>query len=255
MRFVDCSKRGGYNPADKCKQTCLNEYEDKPEPVMCIKRYVDCSRRGGYNPKDKCRQTCMKEKEDLNDVSHKYLEGPETIKLPEKEVKKMEGEVAAFFKMGSAGVKAFGSFIKKQYRTYQEWNQKYKEEPDNLKLQYNKNYYKTRYGQYKKHFAIAEKKDKEENAKRYEVEERKKEAEELKKAELEQSAFEKQENVLMEKLEKAKESKNRDEAIKTMLKEQHTNYQKAIEWAKTAAVDTTLNDRAKAMAKRSAQWE
>lgn len=59
----------------------------------------------------------------------------------------------------------------------------------------------------------------------------------------------------MEKLEKAKQSKNREEEIKKLLKEQLTTYEKAIDWAKTAAVDANLQDRAKQMAKRSAQWE
>lgn len=59
----------------------------------------------------------------------------------------------------------------------------------------------------------------------------------------------------MEEFEEAKESKNRAEAIQTLLKKQLANYKKAIEWAKTAAVDTKINDRAKTMAKKSAVWE
>jgi hypothetical protein len=112
MRFVDCSKRGGYDPSDKCKQKCADDVEKKkeeiPKPIMCVKRYVDCSRRGGYNPKDKCRQTCMNKKEDLTKPKiPKELDRPGAIKLPETEIKKMEGEVAAFFKMGAVGMKAW----------------------------------------------------------------------------------------------------------------------------------------------------
>jgi hypothetical protein len=110
MRFVDCSKRGGYDPADQCKQTCADQNATikKPEPVMCIKRYVDCSRRGGYDPKDKCRQTCVNKKEDKTKPKIPVeLERPDAVKLPQAEVKKMEGEVAAFFKMGAVGLKAW----------------------------------------------------------------------------------------------------------------------------------------------------
>lgn len=77
--------------------------------------------------------------------------------------------------MGSSGIKAFSSFSRKQYRLYSEWNMKAKEEPDNLKYQYNAKYYRTRYGMYRKLFAKHEKIDREANAKRYEVEEKKKE--------------------------------------------------------------------------------
>jgi hypothetical protein len=94
-KYVDCSKLGGYDPSDRCKQTCLHKtsnslntckdncksnakriagsdltkektlyYEcaGKCEGVtsVCNKRYVDCSRYGGYDPNDKCRQTCLK---------------------------------------------------------------------------------------------------------------------------------------------------------------------------------------------------
>lgn len=118
MRYVDCSKKGGYDPKDKCKQTCLadsqKEHKAKPKPIMCIKRYVDCSRRGGYNPKDKCRQTCMKK------TANKYIAPvpkqllrPDVVQVPELELKRMEGEVAAFFKMGAAGQKAWWGFIRK----------------------------------------------------------------------------------------------------------------------------------------------
>jgi hypothetical protein len=112
MRFVDCSKRGGYDPTDKCKQKCADEaekeVEKQPEPIMCIKRYVDCSRKGGYNPKDKCRQTCVNKKEDKTKPKIPVeLERPDAVKLPQAEVKKMEGEVAAFFKMGAVGLKAW----------------------------------------------------------------------------------------------------------------------------------------------------
>lgn len=60
-RYVDCSARGGYDPQDMCKQTCMQK-EVKPVttgPVMCTKRYVDCSKRGGYDPQDQCNQTCV----------------------------------------------------------------------------------------------------------------------------------------------------------------------------------------------------
>jgi hypothetical protein len=55
--------------------------------------------------------------------------------------------------------------------------------------------------------------------------------------------------------EKAKESKNRAQAIKDLLKKQLENYKRAIEWAKRTAVDTAMSERAKYMAKRSAMWE
>jgi hypothetical protein len=111
MRFVDCSKKGGYNPADKCKQTCLNEFEELAAPIMCIKRYVDCSKRGGYNPNDQCRQTCLREEEDQNVFTHKYLQEEGAVELADVEVLKMEGEVAAFFKMGATGAKAWAGFM------------------------------------------------------------------------------------------------------------------------------------------------
>lgn len=55
--------------------------------------------------------------------------------------------------------------------------------------------------------------------------------------------------------EKAKASRNRLQAIKDLLKKQLDNYKRAIEWAKRTAVDTGMSERAKYMAKRSAQWE
>jgi len=136
-----------------------------------------------------------------------------------------------------------------------DWNLQAKAAPDDLKLQYNARYYKTRYGHYKALYARSQKKDMADNKLRYEVEAKKKEAEALKKQELEDAAFEKQENALLEEFEAAKESKDRAVAIQVLLKSQLTSYQKSIEWAKTAAVDTKLNDRAKAMAKKAAQWE
>jgi hypothetical protein len=159
---------------------------------MCIKRYVDCSRRGGFNPKDKCRQTCMNKKEDLTKPKiPKELERPDAIKLNDVEVKKMEGEVAAFFKMGAVGMKAWTSFIKKQYKMYMEWNLKYRQERDNLQFKYRMNYYRTRFGYYRKAFYIAKKKDMELNKKKYEEEAKKKQEAEVKKQEAEKKAFEK----------------------------------------------------------------
>jgi hypothetical protein len=38
------------------------------KPQMCSKVYVDCSKFGGYDPKDKCKQTCLK-KEDTSAVN------------------------------------------------------------------------------------------------------------------------------------------------------------------------------------------
>jgi len=55
--------------------------------------------------------------------------------------------------------------------------------------------------------------------------------------------------------EKAKASRNRLQAIKDLLKKQLANYKRAIDWAKRTAVDTGMSERAKYMAKRSAQWE
>lgn len=233
----------------------MNEFEDVPEAVMCIARYVDCSKRGGYDPADTCRQTCLKAEDDPEEMSHKYLQDVDVIELPELELTKMKGEIDAFFAMGPTGTKAVESFLSKQFRLYMEQNMKAKKEPDNLKLRYNVRYYKTRFGHYKRLVQIAEKADKEANPVRYEVEEKKKHEEEVKAAELEAAAFEKQENVLLEEFEQAKESENRDESINGLLKKQLESYQKSIEWAKESAVDPKVNDRAKQMAKKSAQWE
>jgi hypothetical protein len=52
--YVKCEY--GYDPKDKCRQTCLKK--PKEEQVMCIQRYVKCTY--GYDPKDKCKQTCLK---------------------------------------------------------------------------------------------------------------------------------------------------------------------------------------------------
>jgi len=261
MRFVDCSKKGGYDPKDKCKQSCMadtfekEKIKEKPKPIMCIKRYVDCSKRGGYDPNDKCRQKCKNKTEDKTVVTHKYLDKPDTVKLNDLEVKKMEGEVMAFFKMGAVGMKAWGSFMQKQYKSYMEWNMKFKNEPDNLTYKYRMSYFRTRYGQYKRLYYVAKKKDMVANKVKYEEEAKKKQAADLKKKELEKAAFEKQENVLLEEFEKAKQSKERATAIKELMTKQLKNYQRAIEWAKKTAVDSTMTERAKLMAKRSAMWE
>lgn len=43
----------------KCYDVCAGK-------IKCPLRYVDCKSRGGYDPKDPCRQTCLK-KVDSND--------------------------------------------------------------------------------------------------------------------------------------------------------------------------------------------
>lgn len=103
------------------------------------------------------------------------------IELDDMEVKKMQGEVGAFFLMGEAGQKAWKSFLAKQYKLLQEWNIKRKNEEDNLEYEYNWRYYRTRYGQYRRLYITAEKEDKIKNAKKYEIEEKKKQESELKK--------------------------------------------------------------------------
>lgn len=39
--------------------------------TKCAKMYVDCSARGGYDPQDPCRQTCLKEKGDNDEETCK----------------------------------------------------------------------------------------------------------------------------------------------------------------------------------------
>ena len=59
--FVDCSKRGGYDPKDECNLTCrLNE---DYEAMMCTMEYIDCKKWGGYDlVKDPCKHTCKQAK-------------------------------------------------------------------------------------------------------------------------------------------------------------------------------------------------
>jgi len=138
---------------------------------------------------------------------------------------------------------------------YQQWNLKSKKEPDNLKYDYNARYYKVRYAYYKDYFAVEEEKDRAANALRYEVEEKKQEAEALVKQELEVAAFEKQENQLLIQFEAAKVADDRRGAIQDLLKQQSDTYNKAIEWTKAAATDVTVDEQAKQMAKKTAEWE
>lgn len=44
------------------EKTMFYECADKREGVtsVCPKKYVDCTMYGGYDPNDKCRQTCLK---------------------------------------------------------------------------------------------------------------------------------------------------------------------------------------------------
>lgn len=35
--FVDCTKRGGYDPADKCKQTCLSKKDITDEDACSLR--------------------------------------------------------------------------------------------------------------------------------------------------------------------------------------------------------------------------
>jgi len=59
-RFVDCSKLGGYDKNDKCNHTCKKK---EVEPKMCTLKFKDCSKLGGYDPKDQCKQTCIEKEE------------------------------------------------------------------------------------------------------------------------------------------------------------------------------------------------
>jgi hypothetical protein len=104
----------------------------------------------------------------------------DVVQLEELEVNKMKGEVGAFFQMGTTGITAWNSFIKKQYLYVQDWSLKLKFEPDNLEYIYNRNYYRTRYGQYMKLYSIARQEDMVANAKRYEIEAAKDQEEKLK---------------------------------------------------------------------------
>jgi len=124
-----------------------------------------------------------------------------------------------------------------------------------LKYDYNARYYKVRYAYYKDYFAVEEEKDRAANALRYEVEEKKQEAEALVKQELEVAAFEKQENQLLIQFEAAKVADDRRGAIQDLLKQQSDTYNKAIEWTKAAATDVTVDEQAKQMAKKTAEWE
>ena len=85
----DCSELGGYDPRDKCFQTCriseadscaekcskssktitFNDIDEKyayerecrakcrkgEEPVLCPSNFIDCNGYGGYDPKDVCK--------------------------------------------------------------------------------------------------------------------------------------------------------------------------------------------------------
>lgn len=124
-----------------------------------------------------------------------------------------------------------------------------------MKYDYNARYYKVRYAYYKDYFAVEEEKDRAANALRYEVEEKKQEAEALVKQELEVAAFEKQENQLLIQFEAAKVADDRRGAIQDLLKQQSDTYNKAIEWTKAAATDVTVDEQAKQMAKKTAEWE
>lgn len=124
-----------------------------------------------------------------------------------------------------------------------------------MKYDYNARYYKVRYAYYKDYFAVEEEKDRAANALRYEVEEKKQEAEALVKQELEIAAFEKQENQLLIQFEAAKVADDRRGAIQDLLKQQSDTYTKAIEWTKAAATDVTVDEQAKQMAKKTAEWE
>lgn len=57
-----------------------------------------------------------------------------------------------------------------------EWNLKWRKERDNLQFRYRMNYYRTRFGMYRKLYWIARSKDKIANAKRYAKEKLDKEA-------------------------------------------------------------------------------
>lgn len=67
--------------------------------------------RGGYDPNDQCNQTCMKDEIDETNITHRYLEKEDKVKLDDLEVTKMKGEVKAFFQMGTTGLNAWKSFI------------------------------------------------------------------------------------------------------------------------------------------------
>jgi predicted metal-binding protein len=72
-----------------------------------------------------------------------------------------------------------------------EWNLKYRQERDNLTFRYRMIYYRTRFGQYKRAYYIAKKKDMEANKKRYEAEAKAKREADAKRKEAEKRAFEK----------------------------------------------------------------
>jgi len=47
---VDAQKKYYYSCLEKCDGVTQ----------VCKKMFVDCSRYGGYDPSDRCRQTCLK---------------------------------------------------------------------------------------------------------------------------------------------------------------------------------------------------
>jgi len=243
-KFVDCKDKGGYDPKDKCKQTCMTKVPPKPVKI-CIKRYVDCRKKGGYDPKDSCHQTCILKEEEKETYNHPYLQANGAIKIPQVEIDKLYTDIEFVFKKGKT---AWSSYMRAHYKSYMKLNMALKKDKDNLDLQYKVKYMRTRYGWMKKAYYTFMKRDKQNNKEKYEAEKKKREAEEAKKADNEKEAFEKEEAILLDGIQQAVKSPNKEHAIKELLGKQSKNLKKAIAWAKKSAIEPNLSNRAKYMA-------
>ena len=101
QRFIDCSKLGGYDPADECKQTC--SLKEEAMPMMCTMQYTECGHLGGYDPVDPCNHTCMQKDESLDgnvggDESKRGEEPSEKFVL---EANMEDGQIKVRMTMGS----------------------------------------------------------------------------------------------------------------------------------------------------------
>ena len=102
-RYVDCSKRGGYDTNDTCNQTCVFQEVQKVEEIICTAEFLDCSQRGGYDLKaDPCKQKCMNPEPKF---THKYL-ADGAIELAETEVAKIVTDIQAAFIAGPKELEA-----------------------------------------------------------------------------------------------------------------------------------------------------
>jgi len=68
--------------ADNYKKSCNDKcIAENPNDKVCPRNFVDCSAHGGYDPKDRCQQTCLKKADEgqMNNCDSKCKEDVETF--------------------------------------------------------------------------------------------------------------------------------------------------------------------------------